>query len=508
MAKKSDIILSSVSGILLVLGFPPFDLYPLAWIAIVPLLISLQGKNVRSSFFTGMLTGLVYFTGTIYWVSHSMLVYGNIPALLSYLALLLLCLCLALYIGTFSMLFNFLSRNSRLPATLTVPVLWVSLEFLRTYALTGFPWAMLGYTQYSFLPLIQVADVTGVYGVSFLVAAANGALYDLTFLRRRKPAGIRLSRLAGIIIFLFVVTASLLYGTEKLKGGESGEKIRVSIVQGNIEQDKKWNPDFQREVIDKYKELTTRTLPFNPDIIIWPESAMPFVFGYDKTLTRELITFQKQLNTYLLFGSVLVKDGNKDMLSNSAVLLSPTGSVVSVYDKMHLVPFGEYVPLRRFFPFIGKMVAAIGDFVRGNKSTVMQTPFAKIGNLICYEIIFPDLARKVTERGANLLVTITNDAWFGRTAAPYQHFSMAVFRAIENRVPVARSANTGISGFIDSRGRIMSKSDIFVDAILTEEISVGQERSFYSKYGDIFAFSCMIISTLLIIAGLWARPKQ
>jgi apolipoprotein N-acyltransferase len=191
-------------------------------------------------------------------------------------------------------------------------------------------------------------------------------------------------------------------------------------------------------------------------------------------------------------------------MANSAVLLSPEGNIMSIYDKIHLVPYGEYVPLRRFFPFIGKLTGGIGDFYSGEESVVMETPFAKIGNLICYEIIFPGLARQLAVRGANVLVTMTNDAWFGHTSAPYQHFSMAVFRAIENRVPVARAANTGISGFIDSRGRILDKSDIFVEATLTQEVSVGDEKSFYTRNGDLFAYFC-IFASVVLIAGRFSR---
>jgi apolipoprotein N-acyltransferase len=198
---------------------------------------------------------------------------------------------------------------------------------------------------------------------------------------------------------------------------------------------------------------------------------------------------------------------DKSKLSNSAVLLSPEGDTVSVYDKMHLVPYGEYVPLKDLFPFVSKMVTAIGDFAPGQETTVMKTTFARIGNLICYEIIFPGLVRKFVDKGANVLVTITNDAWFGRTFAPYQHFSMAVFRAIENRVPVVRAANTGISGFIDSKGRILNKSNIFIETVLTEEITVGIKKSFYTKYGDIFSYLCILISVSLIISAFMRRSS-
>jgi apolipoprotein N-acyltransferase len=178
-----------------------------------------------------------------------------------------------------------------------------------------------------------------------------------------------------------------------------------------------------------------------------------------------------------------------------------------VYDKIHLVPFGEYVPLGQYFPFIKKMVVAVGDFVPGKEHVVMNTPFARIGNLICYEIVFPGFVREFVEKGADVLVTITNDAWFGRTSAPYQHFSMAVFRAVENRVPVIRSANTGISGFIDDRGRILNSSAIFTETSLTEEVMIGGSKSFYTRYGDMFAFLCILSSVLLLFNNIGSTPK-
>jgi apolipoprotein N-acyltransferase len=511
MLKKTDIILSIISGLMLVLAFPPFDLYLFAWIALIPLLIALWDKNARVSFMLGMLTGLVYFLGTIYWVFHSMYFYGYIAAPLSALILLLLCLYLALYTGLFSVLFNFISGRSRLPALMIAPFLWVTLDMMRTYApILGFPWSSLGYSQYKFLPLIQVADITGIYGISFLVAAVNSSIFDVIFCWPKKmkeePLLPRWPLTLSIMILLVIMTGILFYGYEKLSENSSRRSIKVSIVQGNIPQDKKWEPKFQKEVIDTYKRLSLSVSGDSPDLIVWPETAVPFIFGYDQTLTQDIISFQKQLGSYLLFGSMLAKDA--DQLSNSAVLLSPDGTILSTYDKIHLVPYGEYVPLRNLFPFIEKITVGIGDFLPGEEPVVMKTPFANIGTLICYEIIFPGLARKFVDRGANVLVTITNDAWFGRTSAPYQHFDMAVFRAVENRVPVVRAANTGISGFIDSRGRIVRKSDIFVEAALTENIAIGNEKSFYTKHGDLFAYFCIACSLLMIINRLFQGKRK
>jgi len=506
---KKELILPVISGILLVLSFPPFNLYPLAWVSLAPLLLAIKDRDTKRTFNSGLVTGSVYFLGTVYWVFHSMYVFGNIPAVASLFLVILLCLYLSLYIGAFSVLFNLMYVRVHLPAMIIAPVLWVTLEYARTYIITGFPWSLIGYSQYSFLPLIQISDITGVYGISFLVAAVNGLIFDL--MRQRKTGMSEVSSrkyvISGAIALALIIIASLVYGLAKLKHNDQGNSITVTVLQGNIDQDKKWDRNYQREVVDTYKDLTLAAAAEKPDLVVWPESALPFIFGYDEVLTNEVRDLQKQINSHMLIGSVLLKgsEKGKSLLSNSVIMLSPGTDAIEVYDKIHLVPFGEYVPLGNVFPFIKKLVVAIGDFVQGKDVTVMNTPFAKIGNLICYEIAFPGLVRKFIDKGANLIVTVTNDAWFGRTSAPYQHFSMAVFRAIENRVPVARSANTGISGFIDSRGRIIQKSDIFVKASLTKKIYVGNEKSFYAGHGDVFAYACLIITSIMFMAGIVSK---
>ena len=512
MIRKKDIVWAVISGLLLIPSFAPVDLYPFAWIALIPLLVSLKGKDKRAAFSLGMISGFVYFVGTVYWISHSMRVYGYLPVAATVAVMVVLCLYLALYVGSFSILFNIVKDRSQVPASVIVPVLWVSLEFLRTYALTGFPWSVLGYSQYRFLTMIQIADITGIYGVSFLVAATNGMLYDVVSYRLDKagqPLTARWPVVLSISFTAILITAAALYGAVKLADKENNRKIRASVIQANIPQDQKWDRRFQEHVISQYKRLTVKASSDSPDIIIWPESALPFVFAYEQVLTEDILQFQKQSDSHLIVGSVTGKSGEEGRrrLANSAVLISPGGSVLSVYDKIHLVPFGEYVPLGQYFPFIKKMVVAVGDFVPGKEYVVMNTPFARIGNLICYEIVFPGFVREFVEKGADVLVTITNDAWFGRTSAPYQHFSMAVFRAVENRVPVIRSANTGISGFIDDRGRILNSSAIFTETSLTEEVMIGGSKSFYTRYGDMFAFLCILCSVLLLFNNIGLAPK-
>jgi len=512
MVRKKDIVLSLISGLLLVLAFPPMNAYPVAFIALVPLLVSLQGKDRKAAFYLGVVSGFVYFLGTVYWVSHSMHVYGYVPIVITLFAVAVLCMYLALYVGVFALLFTYLKSGSQVPASIVAPLLWVSLEFLRSYALTGFPWSVLGYTQYTFLTFIQIADITGVYGISFLLVAVSGMLFDVIIYKSdqmKHPLSDRRPFVTSIVVTLSIITLAVWYGIVQLGTEGDGQQIKASVIQGNIPQDQKWDRQFQHDVIRKYQELTIEVNAGKPDLIIWPESALPFVFGSQEALTGGLLDFQKQLGSYLLFGSVTGKGGKqaKPRLANSAVLLSPEGDVVSRYDKIHLVPFGEYVPLKKFLPFIEKIVVAVGDFEPGKEYVVMDTPFANIGNLICYEIIFPGLVREFVDRGATVLVTITNDAWFGRTSAPYQHFTMAVFRAVENRVPVIRSANTGISGFIDPEGRIVKKSEIFVEASLTGAVPIGKNKSIYTKVGDAFAWVCLAGSLLMIVIKILQGRK-
>lgn len=510
MIRKYDIMLSILSGLCLVFSFSPFNFFPLAWVALVPLLTALSGKSIRSSLMLGLISGTVFFLGTIYWVFHSMYFYGYLPIAVSISILVLLCLYLGLYFGIFAALFTYISKNSRIPAVLLVPILWVTLEYGRTYVLTGYPWALLGYSQHNFLTLIQVADITGIYGVSFLVAASNGLIIDAV-INLKKPEGPFLTwkspLVPAIALYAVIIAAVLFYGREQLDVPDQEKHMKVSVIQGNIDQHKKWDSRVQQEIIDTYTRLTEGVAGESSDLVVWPETAVPFTFGADKNFTDSLLSFQKKQGQYLLFGSVLAKDMNGGV-SNSAVLLSPEGRTLSIYDKIHLVPYGEYVPLRKLLPFVDKLTGGIGDFIPGEERVVMNTPFANIGNLICYEIIFSNLVRQFVHNGANVLVTITNDAWFGNTSAPSQHFASAVFRAVENRVPVVRAANTGISGFIDSRGRVLNKSDVFVEAALTEEISIGNKQSFYTKYGDIFVFICIAATAFMLVNSFVLNRKK
>jgi len=493
-----------ISGLLIVLAFPRFDLWPLAWIGLVPFLLSLWGKQPGAAFRTGYVLGLVYFFGTLYWVYHSINHFGGLSLIPSVAIVLLLCAYLSLYPAAFAFIYALMINRTKLPASLVAPVFWLVLEFIRSYALTGFPWSSLGYSQYRFLPIIQVADVTGIYGVSFIVVAVNAAIADIVLLKKRlrdMPLYPTSVSIGAVISVVLIVLVSLGYGLWRLGQQRPGTDITVSVVQGNIAQDRKWEPAFQREVLDTYYGLSGEAAKASPQLIVWPETAVPFIFNYDTGLAEELTAFQRGLGAHLLFGSVLLKERTKEktLLSNSAVLLDTTGKAIYIYDKIHLVPFGEYVPLRSVLFFVDKMVAGIGDYIGGASYLRAGTEFGSFGTLICYEIVFPGMVRKFYTGGGDFMVTMTNDAWFGRTAGPYQHFSMAVFRAVENRKPVVRAANTGVSGFIDSSGRIRAATPLFQRKVITDTVRTDATMTFYTKYGDLFAFLCIVVAVVLLI---------
>lgn len=492
--------MAAISGAALVFTFAPFNLYPLAWFALAPFLVALKGlPKGKNAFKAGFLMGFFYFFGTTYWIYHSMHDYGGMGLVSSLLAVVLLASYLSLFTGVFAYLFSFKIKRTRLPALFVAPVIWVTLEYLRSYLLTGFPWATLGYSQWKFLYIIQMADVTGVYGVSFLIVAVNGAIADL-FIMKKKMREMPLFpvsfTMAGYFILAACVMLALAYGEFRLSHEDAGLPLRVSIVQGNIDQGQKWNLNNQDHVFDIYKELTEGALFESPNLIVWPEASLPFAFDEKDPRVQELEKMQTTINVPMLIGAVRQKKDGK--YANSAVLLDE-GKPTFMYDKIHLVPFGEYVPLKRVLFFVNKISDAVGDLEPGHdygRGSIRQGDF---GVAICYEIAFPGLVRKFFKDGGNFLITITNDAWFGKSSGPYQNFSMAAFRAVENRKPVIRAANTGISGFFSSTGRLIKETGLFERKTLTADLKISDRTTFYSRFGDLFSYFCILSALSLFI---------
>jgi apolipoprotein N-acyltransferase len=486
-----EFMLATLSGILLTLAFPKIDQGWLAWMALIPLFWALRDADVRTGWWLGFWSGLVHGLGVMYWTVYTMHVYGYIPLYQCIPLLILLSAYLALYPGLFAAAVSWLDhRPGRL--LLFAPTAWTALEYLRTHLFTGFPWELLGYSQYDYPWVIQIADLVGVYGISALIVLVNAALTLLLLAARKRswhnrPVG-RWSVVPTLSIAITLAAAVALYGKVRLDQVDAAtaaaDKAHVAVVQGNIDQAIKWDPAFQMQTAEKYTALSLEIAP-KADLIIWPETATPFYLFQDKTPTQVVVDGVKAAGKDFIIGSpFLVSATNGASYYNSAYLITPQGGIAGRYDKVHLVPFGEYVPLKRYLPFIKQMVALVGDFKTGEPGSTLPWNGHEIGMLICYEAIFPGLSRAMTQSGAHLLVNITNDAWFGFTSAAYQHFSMSVLRAVENRRVLARSANTGISGFIDAGGRIMTATALMQDATATAELALLDIPAFYTRWGD------------------------
>jgi apolipoprotein N-acyltransferase len=509
-------VLPVASGILLTLSFPRHDFESLAWVALVPLLLAIRGESWKAAFGQGWLTGLVFFAGTLSWVIHAMHEYGKVPLGISFGVMLLLAGYCALFIGLFTAMLSRLKDWRALTPVWTAPLLWVVLELARAHLFSGFPWALLGYSQYHNLSLIQIVDATGVYGVSYLIVLVNALVARIieAILARATahdpdfpiPLPWISTPLVAAVIVLVVG-----YGHWRLSPHTDAgldHTIRIGLVQPNINEAKKWNVVYRRETMDRHERLTVQIVQ-GADLVIWPEASTPFLFDVETAYRDEVLTFVRDHGVPLLFGSPALANqiDNQPRLTNSAYLISGDGTVLDRYDKVHLVPFGEYVPLKTVLFFLDKLVVGIGDFVPGPGPRVMSGPGGQFGLVICFEVIFPDLVRQFVDQGADYMVTITNDAWFGDSGAPYQHFAMVVFRAIENRIAFARAANTGISGFIDAEGHILRTTEIFVEGALSGEIRTGGPRTFYTSYGDLFAYGCGILG-LLIVPVAWRRARR
>ncbi len=447
--------------------------------------------------------------------------FGKVPWIVSCLLMLLL----ATYLGTFWGMYAWgchqLSQRGSRWLWLGAPSIWVSLEYLRTYALSGFPWALLGYSQYQWLPIIQVSDLTGVYGVSFLLIMSNVAAASMTkWIWDQKAWHLASCPWQPTVGFLIILSAALGYGHWQMNRqaiiDQSAKSLDIGLVQPNILQDKKWDPAYIDETLTRFTTLSQEAGK-DLDLLIWPEAATPFFFEQEKSYQQVILSLLQQTQSPLLFGSPTLRfetDGSPYLL-NSAYVIAPDELITGRYDKRHLVPFGEYIPFKSLLFFLEKLVVGIGDFKPGQGPMTLSfsdtpenvQPFFAVP--ICYEIIFPNLVRLMAKEGAHFIATITNDAWFGDSAAPHQHFSMAVFRAVENHLAIARAANTGVSGFIGPDGRILAKTPTFTQQALASSIPLrSASRTFYTEYGDVFSWGCVILGGFLLLSCYTTKPMS
>lgn len=514
-------MLACCSGALLVVCFPPFNLSALAWIALVPLLLAIDGKSLAKAYCFFFVAGFISISGIFSWMwtldSYTLLDYVLMQSIL------------ANYLGLWGAGLIWARRTTGLPAVLVGPPLWVALEVLRSHvSFLSLPYMLLSHSQYQHPSLIQIASVTGAYGVSFLIVLVNCAIAHAILAGRLRlasafasgyPSGRALMPLGTAVL---LVLLSFLYGREVVSEGIQGKSIRLGVIQGNIPQVQKWDGRSQAFILGRYSGMTRRAAEDVADVIVWPETAIPKDIVHTKPILEQLSALARETQTPLLVGSaanVKFDRGRSGIMIspeyyNSMVLISAEGTLAGQYKKMVLVPFGEYTPLREHMKWPSVIFAnpPSYDFLPGKDYTLFKVDGTNLAAPICWETIFPDLVREFVRRGAQIIVNPTNDAMFKQTAVSYQYLAMDVFRAVENRVPVVRVANTGVSAFVDPFGRITTRlrdeqgTELFVAGMLVEDVVVPTTGpTFYTRHGDIFAFLIIAISCTFFLIG--AIPK-
>ena len=502
----------------------------------VPLLILVKKVQVKTAFILGLVAGFFYFLGMTYWIIP-LAPYANIA--ITIFATLLLTGYLCVYTGCFLLLLKLgidalpMSQKdsslAKLPSDLAFiflpPIVWTALELIRAWLLTGFPWGSIGYSQWNNLPVIQIASYVGVYGISFIVVLVNAAIAHFILILPEWRRG-----LYAVVLPAVILIAISTYGSIQLARPLSGQKLNIAIVPGNIPQMEKWKGENLFGIFSKYLQTTERLAGEKLDLIVWPETSVPTNLLRRPNMFKQLKSTTQLLNTPLLFGIPYYDDDANSY--NAAFLLSPAGEIVDKYYKIHLVPFGEYTPrrLKQLLPeVIREKIIGVMDFDKGEtftifplhvvKDDVRYHPAAatspadssKFSIVICFESAFPDFFRKFVKSGVNFMGVVTNDAWFTGTAAPEQHFTMSVLRAIENRVSLFHAANGGISAIIDPYGRISPKVVKYPENdFIIGEIYLSRDRTFYTSYGDWLPGICLklTVASLLWIAVIRIKRRS
>lgn len=503
-----------LSGILMYSSFPPLDMPLFVWIALIPLFISLRSAGCLKGFFLSFLTGVVFSGSHALWL--------NVIPDLKAPAFLLIITYGSIYFGLFGLFYCLVLRRTALPAVLIASIIWAAIEYVRSnLSFLAVPWALLGHTQHSNIEMMQIASFTSVYGISFLIVLLNSAVTEGLLYIKEKYTGKDTQQikyktaLYSLICSLTILLLVYAWGHYQIRENGKNNKtlLTASLIQGNIPQEEKWDRKFRKKIMARYKELTEEASKEHPDIIIWPEAATPGYLKYDFEVYNFVRDLVRKTGTTLLTGSSsYAKIGGREQRSykfiNSAFLMDGNGKILSYYHKKRLMPFGEYLPLEGKFPWPRWLVPDHGRSLPGTESTVFQVPEGKFGVVICWENLFSDTFREFVKRGSQFMVNITNEAWFKKTEVSSLLMTISVFRAVENRVALLRCANTGITSFIDPLGRVRAKvtdkegNDLMVTGALTISVPEPGTRTFYTKYGDIFALLCVITSVIFIITAM------
>jgi apolipoprotein N-acyltransferase len=511
--------LAAGAGALLAAAFPGLGWSFCAWFALVPLLRAIDGESVGTSFRLGWIAGVLFFGLSLDWMPATIARAGATNRFALWMPLAATATTLALYPAVFAAGLRYWQTRVAGDGLAIAIALWVGLEWCRSTFFLPCPWDLLGYSQAPSLRLLQLCELTGIYGVSALVVGVNHGLYSV-LAGRARPVRLILLGAAWLL--------AMLYGDRRMtevRAERPQRTMRVALVQPAIEPNQKWDPSVRESVVREQEELSRVAVAQGAELVVWPEASAPFVFAEDDVyasdpprfapdhrLRERFVGFVRALGVPVLFGAPAlakraVGRGVAWSSLNRSLLLGPSGRLEATYDKMILVPFGEYVPLSRMLWFVPKLVPAVGDFVPGSGPTLFAVHGASFAVLICYEAIFPDFVRALVARGAEFLVNQTNDGWFGNSRAPLQHLSMAAVRAIENRVPLVRVANTGISAVVGPDGAIETSIPLGARLVRIAEIGVARgPNTFYTRHGDWFAHAAVLAAAFMLVYASWTLP--
>lgn len=508
MPSLGNCFVAVASAALLILSFPDFDRSLLAWLALVPMfLLVVRHPQMGRAFFLGWIFGTVFFYGSCYWLTYSMIHFGGIPAGLSFLLLLPGATLLGIFPALFTAVLARAITKWGVAALFVAPLLWSSLEWARLQT-TGQLWNALGYSQAYHPSMIQTASWGGVYAVGFLIVMANTAMAYALIKRSVKSLIISGAAILFVAVVMLVANKS---SHSRASDDDKQAGAVVVAVQPNVPMDLVKSDEDMRKLTLRHFELSEAALrgvaqDGRPRLVIWPESPMNFAYGGDNQLRTVLANFARANNTSILLNSQEVAPN--DGIYNSAVLINQEGSLVAQYDKIRLLPFGEYIPLPEWVPGAGLIRGIVGDFTPGTNYRLMSVGDVRTGVFICIESAYPSIARRFTIEGADVLINISNDGYLGPTAVMRQHLANAVFRAVENGRPLLRVTNTGITARITPTGEVKDATQDFRPEVRTWEIARTQNpMTFYAVHGDLFAVACALLSLLIFVFSLWTGSR-
>lgn len=482
MRQAKNSILIAAAALALSLSFSPLPLHFLSYIALVPLFLIIETRDRKGSFWTGFVFGFLYSLFLLFW-----LLFLEVPPVIKAWLIagyVILSAYIGFYFATFSLLTKWLGF-------FWSPFILVALEFIRSVGEIGFPWGVLGYTQVAYLPMIQLASLFGIWGVSFWLVIVN--VLFCKFIKEVKTGS---GWIRPLVILLGVLVTPLIYGLARI-GRNEDDKIRVAVVQPNIDPNLKSTLEMKLRMFEVLREDADQVKSEGVDLIILPETALPVNIEREKLYYNMTRRVADSSRVAILTGSLLSGHSRWGYgYYNGAILFVPDSGIVTRYKKIHLVPFSEKIPYRRQIQLFRKLDFGGGDFTPGEEYVVFKIKGKRFATLICFESIFGDLTRHFVNQGLDFLVNITNDGWFGNTPGPYQHAEMAVVRAVENRMPLVRCANTGISMIVDQYGRILSRTRIFTQALLVADVPMGRRKSLYTRLGDFLP----MLAIMLIVA--------